>query len=142
MQTTYIYPVLVERTPLNTFNIHFPNFPGILVTENEIHQALKKAREHLVQQVLEIEEKKSLPPIPATPDELTLQNSSNHIIYLDIYMPPYRDEAAQKSVSKNCTMPKWLRDASEHAGLNFSLILQSGLKEALGLNSKQQKFPD
>lgn len=56
-------------------------------------------------------------------------------------MPPYRDEAAEKAVTKNCTLSKWLRDAGEEAGLNFSQLLQTSIKEALGINNNHEQRP-
>jgi hypothetical protein len=36
-------------------------------------------------------------------------------------------------VKKTLTIPQWLNEESEKAGVNFSQILQSALKERLGL---------
>jgi len=70
-------------------------------------------------------------------ESIELEDASDKIVFVEVYLPPYRDEAANKSVTKNCTLPKWLRDAGDEAGLNYSLILQNGLKEALGINNQQ-----
>ncbi|WP_258040988.1 hypothetical protein [Lysinibacillus sphaericus] len=54
-------------------------------------------------------------------------------------MPPFRNEAVNKAVTKNCTLPRWLSDVAEDAGLNFSQILQASLKEALGIEQNDKK---
>lgn len=41
------------------------------------------------------------------------------------------DERISGSVKKNITIPVWLNMAAEKAGLNFSKILQAGLKASL-----------
>ena len=43
-------------------------------------------------------------------------------------------EPSEKSVKKTLTIPSWLNDAAEAAHLNFSSILQSGLKQQLHLD--------
>jgi len=62
-------------------------------------------------------------------ESIELNDPSDRIVLADVYLPPYRDEAANNAVTKNCTLSKWLRDTSEDAGLNFSqvpLLLKSG----------------
>lgn len=39
-----------------------------------------------------------------------------------------------RTVRKNLTLPSWLNERAEKAGVNFSLILQEGLKAYLGIN--------
>ncbi|WP_139995488.1 hypothetical protein [Paenibacillus paridis] len=63
---------------------------------------------------------------------------TDRIVFVDIFDPPYREEAANKAVTNNCTMPKWLKEAGEDAGLNFSRILQRGIKEALGIETNRK----
>lgn len=82
--------------------------------------------------ILELEEKDLEIPVPSEPSTVELSDDE-YIYFIDIYMPPHRNEAANKAVTKNCTLPRWLRDAAEDAGLNFSQILQASLKEALGV---------
>jgi antitoxin HicB len=45
-------------------------------------------------------------------------------------------EFNEKVLRVNCTMPSSLKYAAERAGLNFSQILQKGLKEALAVYEK------
>ncbi|WP_041444814.1 hypothetical protein [Syntrophobotulus glycolicus] len=60
---------------------------------------------------------------------------TNHLIYPVVVEKA--DEAQNKSVTKNCTLPKWLRDAGEEAGLNFSQLLQASIKDALKINESK-----
>ena len=45
---------------------------------------------------------------------------------------PIRDELQNRAVKKTLTIPQWLNDEAEAAGLNFSQTLQYALKEKLG----------
>ncbi|WP_337999138.1 hypothetical protein [Desulfofalx alkaliphila] len=41
-----------------------------------------------------------------------------------------------KAVKKSLTIPKWLNDAAEEHGVNFSQVLQHALKQYLGIRSR------
>ncbi|MDF2724972.1 MAG: HicB family protein [Paenibacillus sp.] len=132
-QTHYLYPVVIEQTE-NNLSLYFPDFPGTAVTAVELAEGIGRARELLATRIIELEEAGGALPTPTPPEDIELEESSDRIVFLDVFMPPYQDAAANKSVTKNCTLPKWLRDAGDKAGLNYSLILQNGLKEALGIS--------
>ncbi|MNO15534.1 hypothetical protein D3C76_52000 [compost metagenome] len=138
MNNHYVYPLVVERTDTN-LSMYFPNFPGTAVTAVELTEGLVRAKELLASRALELEEAGQDLPIPSEPDQIGLEDSSDRIVFVEIFMPPFRDAAANKAVTKNCTLPKWLRDAADDAGLNFSQILQSGLKDALGIDYLEKK---
>jgi hypothetical protein len=78
--------------------------------------------------------------VPSAPENIALLDASDRIVFVEVYMPPYRDEVTNKAVTKNCTLPKWLRDAGEEAGLNFSQLLQTSIKEALGIKSIEKSL--
>ncbi|MED4599854.1 type II toxin-antitoxin system HicB family antitoxin [Paenibacillus validus] len=136
LKTHFMYPVVVERAEDGGLGLYFPDFPGTAIMTPDIASGLKQAKEMLVIRLLEIEEKNEAAPAPSDPDQIELLDSSDRIVFVEVFMPPYRDEAANKAVTKNCTLPKWLRDAAEDAGLNFSQVLQNSLKDALGINKR------
>ncbi|MNC32767.1 hypothetical protein D3C81_981180 [compost metagenome] len=136
MKTHYVFPIVVERTETN-LSMYFPDFPGTAVTAVELGEGLSRAKELLAFRAQELEETGQPLPAPSEPDQIELEDSSDRIVFVEVYMPPYRDAAANKAVTKNCTLPKWLRDAADEAGLNFSQVLQTGLKDALGLDRRQ-----
>lgn len=61
----------------------------------------------------------------------TKENQS--VSYISVWMPLIRDEIENKSIKKTVTIPKWLNDLAEDNNVNFSKILQTSLKEYLGL---------
>jgi hypothetical protein len=42
-----------------------------------------------------------------------------------------------KAVKKTLTIPKWLNDVAEKNNVNFSQVLQSALKEYLGISKHE-----
>ncbi|MGG1598885.1 type II toxin-antitoxin system HicB family antitoxin [Paenibacillus naphthalenovorans] len=137
LKTHYMYPVVVERAEDGGLGMYFPDFPGTAIMAPDITTGLKQAKEVLVARLLELEDKNEAAPDPSAPDQIELLDSSDRIVFVEVFMPPYRDEAANKAVTKNCTLPKWLRDAGEEAGLNFSQLLQNSLKDALGITKHE-----
>ena len=52
---------------------------------------------------------------------------------VDAWMPALRDKLALKTVNQMTTLPKWLKDLADREKINFSQVLQSGLKDRLGV---------
>ena len=73
-------------------------------------------------------------PIPEPTDITDLKYSDGEILLLvEVFMPPIRDRLNNKFVKKTLSIPQWLNAEAERAGVNFSLILQNGLKDYLHL---------
>lgn len=52
---------------------------------------------------------------------------------VDIDFNAYRRANDMRTVRKNVTVPSWLNDMAEKQGVNFSQVLQDGLKERLNV---------
>lgn len=139
MSNHLIYPLVVEKSNDGGLGMYFPDFPGTAILSIDITDGIRKAKEMLVDLVLDKEELDQPLPIPSGPENIALLDANDRIVFVEIYMPPYRNEAANKSVTKNCTLPKWLRDVGEEAGLNFSQLLQASIKDALGIKSIEKQ---
>lgn len=70
-------------------------------------------------------------PQPAHSD-LSLKPGEK-LVFIDLWMTPIIDKARQQAVKKTLSVPKWLNDAAEKEGVNFSGVLQAALKETLGI---------
>lgn len=134
----FIYPVVVEQAE-NNYSMYFPDFSGTAIVVGEITDGIREAKDMLAFRILELEEKDLEIPTPSNPESIELHDSSDSIVFIDVYMPPYRNESANKAVTKNCTLPRWLRDAGENAGLNFSQLLQTAIKEALNIKTNNKE---
>lgn len=74
-------------------------------------------------------------PAPTLTGELTCE-PGEHVILMEAWMPPYRDDYADRSVNKTVTLPRWLKNAAEERKLNFLRVLQEGLLKQLGLETQ------
>lgn len=136
MRNTYIYPAVVEKADDGGFGLYFPDIPGTAVIAPDIPTAIVDAKNMLVDCILDFEYNNMAIPSPSDPDSIELNDASDRIVYVEVFLPPYRDAAMNKAVTINCTAPQWLRDAGKDAGLNFSQLLQSSVKDALGIKQK------
>jgi predicted RNase H-like HicB family nuclease len=133
MNSHYIFPAIFEKNLDESVSIYFPDLPGVVTVGDNVYHGIQMAKEVLAFALYELEESGQEIPSPSQPDEIQKEALSDAVVYIHVWMPPCRDELNHKVVSKNCTLPKWLRDAGEDAGLNFSQILQTGVKEILGI---------
>ena len=84
-----------------------------------------------VAEVLAEDEKKAVPEPSSISSVLTEGNQFKTLV--DVDFDNYRKRNENRSVRKNCTIPSWLNDEAEKAGINFSATLQEALKAQLGL---------
>ncbi|QVQ56178.1 antitoxin [Paenibacillus phage Pd_22F] len=128
----YIYPVVVEETPTGV-SMYFPDFPGTAVTAPSVVTGIKDAKAMLIHRIEELHDNNDSVPEPSEIDAIELEAPNDCIIYVEVFVIPPADD---KTVTKNCTLPKWLRDAGEEANLNFSQLLQQSVREALGIEKR------
>lgn len=125
----YIYPAIFEHSE-EGISIEFPDLPGCLPCAESLEQAIKNAKEALALHLYGLEEDGY--EIPESSPLSSLKLSSDQILYLvEVYMPLYRDAIENSYVSKNVTLPLWLKKIAEDNKVNFSQLLQSALKEYL-----------
>ena len=131
MKDTYIYPAILTYTD-SGISIGFPDLPGCLPCAGTTEEAVKNAEEALGLHLWGME--KDDDPIPKPTDISMLKHAADEsILLVKVFMPPIRDKLNNKFVKKTLSIPQWLNDEAEHAGVNFSQILQNGLKDYLNL---------
>ena len=70
-------------------------------------------------------------------DDSDFKFSTGTIVPVDIDTEDYRKKHDTRAVKKNCTIPSWLNDEAEAAGINFSRVLQDALIERLNLKESR-----
>ncbi|WP_322922570.1 type II toxin-antitoxin system HicB family antitoxin [Paenibacillus campi] len=138
MKDHYIFPAVVEihphhaKTPESGVGLYFPDIPGTAVLAPDMYTAIIDAKNMLIGILLDPELNLAIPE-PSDIADIELNDPSDKIVFIEVFLPPYRDAAANKAVTVNCTVPQWMRDAGKEAKLNFSQLLQQSVKEALGI---------
>lgn len=128
--SSYTYAALFAREADGRYSVVFPQLDGCVTEGNDFDDARRMAIEAMSLHLYGMEQDGEQPPaanlaIRAGDDEL--------IVPITAWMTPFRDEMENRAVKKTLTIPSWLNDAAEKRGVNYSQVLQSALKDYLGV---------
>jgi len=70
-------------------------------------------------------------PLPSELSSLE-HDAGDTVTLVDVDVDAYRRKLDNRAVRKNLTVPSWLNEQAERAGINFSGVLQEALKQKLG----------
>jgi predicted RNase H-like HicB family nuclease len=130
----YAYPAVIHPTPNDKswkFWVEFPDLPGCCTEENTIPAAIEMARDAAALWVMGVEADGN--PLPSPTMDLKPKDKNDIVTFIDIDTTEYRRLTDSRSVKKTLSIPNWLNVQAEKAGVNFSQILQEGLKQKLGI---------
>ena len=128
-----IYPAVFEFDEEGAINITFPDLPSAISCADNTQDAYRYSTE-AAELVLEdyIEDLFEGAPKPSEIKNINLEeNQCIALIKIDI--EKVVKESSSKSVKKTVTIPSWLNEAGMKKKLNFSKILQDGIKKELGI---------
>lgn len=133
----YTFPAIFSYDD-DGISIEFPDLPGCLSCAETTDEAMNMAKEVLSLHLYGMEEDNDLIPEPSSIKQLDL--SKNQIpVLIEVYMPLIRTAVENQSIKKTLTIPQWLNKLAEKNKINFSQVLQSALKEQLGLDKSLNK---
>lgn len=132
MKDTYIFPAIFELTE-NGIAIEFPDLPGCLPCAETLEDAAKNAKEAMMLHLYGMEEDGEEIPEPTMFASLRPEKNQT-LMLVEVYMPPFREKQHKKFVKKTLSLPSWINAEAEHAGINFSAVLQEALIEKLHLS--------
>ncbi len=117
------YPVILSKTKDGYF-VSIPDF-DIATQGKDIPDAIYMARDAIGLMGIDMEDEgKELPK----PESVLIEKKDGDIITLvDVDFSEYRKRVDNRAVKKNCTIPYWLNEEAEKAGINFSKVLQDAL---------------
>lgn len=132
----YIFPAIFEPGEKKGYTVSFPDLPGCITEGDTMEEALHMAKEALELHLYGMEEDEDEIPNPSQPEELKVPEKS-FVSLVEVWMRVIRDKMENKAVKKTLTIPKWLNDVAEKNNVNFSQVLQSALKEYLGISKHE-----
>lgn len=135
MSTLYLYPAVFDPNEKGGFTVSFPDLPGCLTEGDNLEEALSMAQEALALHLYGMERDGDVIPSPSSPYTDLIPDDAEKGAFVNVVAAktaPIRDELQNRAVKKTLTIPQWLNDEAEAAGLNFSQTLQYALKEKLG----------
>ena len=132
MTERYSFPALLHYDVLGQVGVTFPDLPGCVTAGADEAEALREAKEALGLHLYGME--RDGEAIPAPTRLLDVGESENaRSILVDVWMPAIRSAVKEPSVKKTLTLPAWLNKLAVEAKINFSQVLQEGLKARLGV---------
>ncbi len=125
----YVYPAVFTPED-NGYSIRFPDFESCYTSAETIAEGLNMAKDVLCLTLYWMEQDGTEIP-KATPINDVAHTDSEFVTLASCDTEWYRRFYDSKAVKKTLTIPSWLNDMAEKAGLNFSNVLQSALKREL-----------
>lgn len=124
-----VYPVVFTPLGDGGYMAYVPDLE-INTSGSSLADAIDMARDALG--VIGIDLEDDGKPFP-TPSVQVPHEEEELVSLVDVDLTAYRRAIEKKTVRRNVSLPSWLNSAAEAAGLNVSAVLQSALKQQLGL---------
>jgi len=118
------------------YTVTFPDLPGAITEGDPLDEVRRRAQECLELHLWGMERDGEDMPEPSRPESIEVPTGAI-LIPIDAWMDHVRDEMSNKAVNKMVTLPRWLKEATEHENINFSHLLQQALKDRLGIYDRQ-----
>lgn len=124
-----VYPVVFTPLEDGAYMAYVPDLQ-INTSGQDLADAIFMARDAIGLIGIDLEDEKKPFPSPSA----SVPHEEDEIVSLvDVDLSAYRRSIEKKTVRRNVSLPAWLNNAAEDAGLNVSAILQLALKQQLGL---------
>ena len=131
MKDKYVYPALFSYDE-DGISIEFPDLPGCFSCADTDEEALYMAEDALGLWMVELEEDNEEIPSPTNLKDIEVEDNQKTVL-VSVWMPTVRKAINNKSIKKTLTIPQWLDIMAREKDINFSYILQEGLKKELNL---------
>lgn len=130
MKSRLLYPCIVKKED-GIFYANFLDFEGCFTDGETLEEVVINAKDVLSGTLFTMA--KHNIQFPSSENKKINLKDGEFLIYIDVWISPILEKAKNQSIKKTLTIPKWLNDEAEKHSLNFSNILQTALKETLGL---------
>ena len=131
MKDKYVYPAIFTYDD-DGINIEFPDIEGCFSCADTDEEALYMAEDVLGLCLLVLEEDDEKIPEPSNLKDIKVEENQKTSL-ISVWMPTVRKAINNKPIKKTLTIPQWLDVMAREKDINFSYILQEGLKKELNL---------
>lgn len=127
----YVYPAVFTEEDCG-YSINFPDLQNCFTSAETLGEGIKMANDVLCLTLYELEEAGEAIPEPSAIHEVKIgEKEFVNFIFCDTL--EYRKFFDSKAVKKTLSIPSWLNEMAERAGVNFSATLQAALKQQLNI---------
>ncbi len=122
------YPITITKDG-NFYVVYIPDFD--INTQGEtIAEAMGMARDAIGICGCTLEDEKREIPAPSDMEAY----KGDIVTLVDVDFKEYRRKNEMRTVRKNVTIPSWLNEEAERAGINFSALLTAAIQSELHLS--------
>ena len=129
----YSYPAVFTPEENGAYSIYFPDIDGCYTCGDTLADGIMMAEDALAFTLYDYEKENRPVPVPSDMNDIALQ-PGEFVNYIACDTLAYRKMHSNKAVKKTLSIPEWLNEAAEKAGINFSRALQDALMKQLNLN--------
>ena len=128
---SYVFPAIFEPDETaGGYCVYFPDFDCIATQGDTLKEAMDMAEDALCLMLYDMEKKGlDIPEASKVYDITAKPGDTVNLVACDTKY--YRNYFESKAVKINVTIPLWLKEEGEKNHVNFSQILQNGVKEYL-----------
>lgn len=126
---SYMYPAVFNYAD-DGISVTFPDLIGCITCGDTEEEALLMAKEVLGLWMEMVENDNEDVPKPSTLLDIKVEDNER-VVLIDVWMPLIRKAIMNKSIKKTLTIPQWLDIKAREKDINFSYVLQEGLKREL-----------
>ena len=127
----YLYPAVFTKED-SGYSVNFPDLKNCFTSGETLEEAMEMANDVLCLTLYDLEQNSE--PIPAASPVNDVPHDENEFVSLvGCDTIAYRKFFDNKAVKKTLSIPSWLNDMAERAGINFSGTLQDALKAKLNI---------
>ena len=128
-----VYPVIFTKTP-DGYVANVPDM-NIGTQGKDLGDAIEMVRDAIGLAGISLEDDHEQLPTPSK--IVDVPHSSDEIVSMvDIDFAAYRRANDRRTVRRNVSLPSWLNDAADKAGINVSAVLQAAIKKELRLSEQ------
>ena len=127
----YMFPAIFDYAD-DGISISFPDLPGCFSCANTDEEALYMAKDALGLHICNMEDDGDEIPAATKLKDIKIKSNQKAIL-VEVNMPMFRESVQNIAVKKTLTIPKWINDLAEKNHVNFSQVLQTALKQYLGV---------
>lgn len=122
------YPAVFTKQK-DGYTVYVPDM-DIDTQGNNFAEAIEMARDAIGIMGIDMEDDNKEIPKPSNPKNI-LCKEDEIISMVDIDFTEYRKANERRTVRRNVSLPSWLNNEADKAGLNVSAVLQTALKREL-----------
>lgn len=125
-----VYPVIIHPAEEGGYWVEIPDMKTGTQGDS-LDECIFMARDAISLVGVTLQDQGKAIPQPARLDPP--HGPGDIVTLVDVDFDAYRRMNDMRTVRKNVTLPNYLNEMAMKAGLNFSQVLQEGLKERLGM---------